>query len=136
MLYVTDKGRPVTYDVILATFTERVIQPLASEFPTVAGQIGFEKGRLHSFRHFFVSQSLLNGVSEGEIRDWIGHADTGLIDLYRHLAADESRRRMQHLNLLGAPPGTDGPSRAPTGPSRSTSQRERMSTGECPLDEV
>lgn len=136
VLFLTDKGQPVSYNVILSTFVERVIKPLSSEFPTVVGQIGFEKGRLHSFRHYFVSQSLINGASEGEIRDWIGHADTGLIDLYRHLAADESRRRMQHLNLLGEQPVTDGPSRAPAGPSRSASQRGRMSTGECPLDEV
>lgn len=135
VLFLNNNGQPVNYHVILSTFISRVIQPLASEFPTVAGQIGFERGRLHSFRHFFVSQALLNGVSEGEIRDWIGHANTELIDLYRHLAADESRRRMQHLNLLGEQPATDGPSRTFTGPSRSASHRERRSTDECPLDE-
>ncbi|MCC7422446.1 MAG: site-specific integrase [Planctomycetaceae bacterium] len=136
VLFLTDKGRPVTYDVILSTFVERVIKPLSSAFPTVVGQIGFENGRLHSFRPYFVSQSLLNGASEGEIRDWIGHADTGLIDLYRHLTADESRRRMRHLNLLGARPGTDGPSRAPTdrlGPHHGGRGCRRANV---PMDEV
>jgi hypothetical protein len=39
----------------------------------MCAEIGFEHGRLRSFRHFFVSQAFICGASEGEIREWVWH---------------------------------------------------------------
>src|SRR5690606_24880689 len=42
--------------VVLDRLINQVILPLAPWFPTPTGEIGFERGRVHSFRHFFCSQ--------------------------------------------------------------------------------
>lgn len=86
---------------MLQQFLDKVIEPLTKQFPTPEGEIGFADGVLHSFRHFFISQALLNGATEGEVREWVGHTDSKLIEHYRTLHAEDARRRMQSLDLLG-----------------------------------
>lgn len=93
---------------VLATFIEKVIEPLKKQFPTPEGEIGFEHGRLHSFRHFFCSQSFLSGATEGEVRDWLGHADSKITNHYRHLRSDDAVRRMERIEFL--PSGDERPS--------------------------
>ena len=75
---------------VLEAFIAGVIEPLKKRFPTPMGEIGFEHGRLHSFRHFFCSQSFLGGASEGEIREWLGHADSQMVEHYRHLRSEDA----------------------------------------------
>jgi integrase len=67
-----------------------------------AGETGFEHGRLHSFRHFFCSQAFLDGASEGEIREWLGHADSRMVEHYRHLRGDDAQRKMAQIDFLGS----------------------------------
>jgi integrase len=86
----------------LAEFIKKVITPLKARFTTPLGDIGFEDGRLHSFRHFFCSQAFLGGASEGEIRDWLGHAESKMVEHYRHLRNKESQRKMQNIDFLGS----------------------------------
>ena len=31
-----------------------------------------------------LSEMILGGVSEGEIREWVGHADSKMVEHYRH----------------------------------------------------
>jgi integrase len=62
--------------------------------------VGFEHGRLHSFRHYFVSQAFLGGVSEGEIREWVGHRDSRIVERYRHLRNDEARKKMNKIEFF------------------------------------
>jgi integrase len=81
-------------------FIRDVIGPLAEKFPTPEGEIGFEHGRLHSFRHFFVSQAFLGGASEGEIREWVGHRDSEMVEHYRHLGRKDAVRRMEQISFL------------------------------------
>jgi hypothetical protein len=49
----------------------------------------------------FVSQALLGGASEGEVKDWVGHRDTRMVELYRHLCEQDSKLKMQRINFLG-----------------------------------
>ncbi len=77
----------------LKIFNEQVIRPLAKQFPTVAGEIGFEHGTFHSFSHYFCSQCFLGGTSEGEVREWLGHRDSKIVEMYRHLRNDDARRK-------------------------------------------
>lgn len=86
---------------VLQQFIDGVIGPLSERFPTPEGETGFADGRLHSFRHYFISQALLAGATEGEVREWVGHTDSKLIEHYRKLHAEDARRRMRTLNLLG-----------------------------------
>jgi integrase len=85
---------------VLQAFIDDVIEPLKAKFPTPVDEIGFEHGRLHSFRHFFCSQSFLGGASEGEIREWLGHRDSKMVEHYRHLRSDDARRKMEKIDFL------------------------------------
>jgi integrase len=90
-------------------FIANVIKPLATRFPTPAGEIGFEQARFHSFRHYFVSQAFRQGATEAEIMDWVGHRDSKTVALYRHLGSEDAQRRMQQLNFVGLNSNPDGP---------------------------
>jgi integrase len=90
-------------DMILRAFVRHVIKPLKGRFPTPAGEIGFEHGRLHSFRHYFVSECFRSGISESHIRDWVGHADSQILERYRHLHYDDSLKAMQDLAFFDTP---------------------------------
>lgn len=96
---------------VLAMFIDNVIEPLKKDFPTPVGEIGFEHGRLHSFRHYFCSQAFVGGASEGEIRDWLGHADSKMVEHYRHLGSEDSQRKMERIEFLTEddeePPSTE-----------------------------
>lgn len=85
---------------VLAIFIKRIIKPLARNFPTCEGDIGFEDGTLHSFRHYFCSQATIAGSADGEIKAWLGHADSKMVDHYRHLRAEDGQRRMSQIEFL------------------------------------
>lgn len=86
---------------VLEQFIQHVIEPLKTKFITPDGEIGFEHGRLHSFRHFFCSQCFLGGASEGEIKEWLGHRDSRMVEHYRHLRNDNAQRKMGKIKYLG-----------------------------------
>ena len=94
-------GGKLKPDTVRRILVRDVLEPLKSQFPTPKGEIGFEHGRLHSFRHYFVSQAFLNGASEGEIMEWVGHKDSKMVAHYRHLRNEDSQRKMQQMNFLG-----------------------------------
>ena len=87
---------------VLHDFIEEVIEPVKEKFPTSPGEIGFEHGRLHSFRHFFCSQAFLGGASEGEIREWLGHAESKMVEHYRHLRNEDAQRKMEQIDFTGS----------------------------------
>jgi integrase len=84
---------------VLSMFIRDVIEKLKDKFPTPAGEIGFENGRLHGFRHFFVSRCFLGGASEGEIREWVGHASSRMVERYRHLGRKDAAAKMQQIKF-------------------------------------
>lgn len=96
------EGRPIREGTLRPKFIRAVIQPLTERFPTPEGDVGFEHGRFHSFRHYFVSQAFVHGASEGEIREWVGHADSRIVERYRHLSDADARRKMDGIDFLGA----------------------------------
>lgn len=49
-------------DTVRNILVRDVLRPLSEKFPTPSSKIGFIDGRLHSFRHYFVSQGFF-GVS-------------------------------------------------------------------------
>jgi integrase len=82
-------------------FIRDVIEPLKDKFPTPPDEIGFEHGRIHSFRHFFCSQAFLGGASESEIREWLGHRDSKMVEHYRHLRNEDAQRKMEQIDFIG-----------------------------------
>ena len=99
-VFVGPKGGVLKADSLRVILVEQILQPLKSQFPTPSGEIGFEHGRLHSFRHYFVSQAYLGGASEGEIREWVGHSNSRIVERYRHLRSDEARRKMDAIDFF------------------------------------
>lgn len=108
MIFHGPKGGRVKPDTVRNIFLRSVIEPLSKQFPKRSGVVGFEDGRLHSFRHYFVSRAFMEGATEAEIKQWVGHRDSRVIELYRHMSDDESRQRLVRLNLLGRS-AADGP---------------------------
>jgi integrase len=110
-LFVGPRGGKLKPDTVRRIFVREVINPLRGQFPTASGEIGFQHGRLHGFRHFFVSQAFEGGASEGEVKDWVGHRDSGMVELYRHRREEDSHRKMQQIDFLGVEAASNGSGR-------------------------
>lgn len=94
-------GRKRSYSHSLDPFKDHVIKPLMKEFPTPKGELGFKDGRFHSFRHFFVSECFDAGIPECDIKDWVGHSDSKIVALYRHIRSETAKANMR-LGNFGA----------------------------------
>jgi len=55
------------------------------------------RGRLHTFRHSFISNALTNGIPEAVVRKWVGHVDPDVMKLYTHIVDEASRAARQRL---------------------------------------
>jgi integrase len=94
-------GGIIKPDTVRRTLINEVLVPLAGEFPTVEGEIGFGNGRLHSFRHYFCSTCANTGVPEQVVMQWLGHRDSAMVRHYYHLHDDEAQRQMKRVNFVG-----------------------------------
>jgi len=92
---------------VLEALQGRVIKSLKKEFPTPRGEIGFANGTIHGLRHFFCSEAYRNGAKDAELLEWLGHRDSEIMKLYRHLRREDSHRRMEQINFLGSDDGED-----------------------------
>ena len=72
------------------TALKRVLAPL--EMP----------GKLHSFRHSFISRCLTRGIEESVVRSWVGHVDPAIMRLYTHISSRVSQDRIQLLGVAEA----------------------------------
>jgi integrase len=97
------RGGRLKGDTVRLTLVNQVIESLNEKFPTAKGDIGFADGRVHSFRHYFCSQAFRDGVPETDIREWLGHRDSEMVGLYRHVADEDRQRRMGQIDFLGNP---------------------------------
>lgn len=103
-IFVGARGGKLKSDTVGRRLKKSVLMPLAHRFPTPAGARGFEHGTPHSFRHYFCSTCANSGVPDRIVMEWLGHADSEMVRRYYHLSDEESRRRMDQLQLLGGSP--------------------------------
>jgi integrase len=96
-------GQPLRPNNLCKIFIREVIKSLAKQFPSPPGEIGFADGRVHSFRHVFVSQAFLHRAGEGEIKEWVGHRDSRIVERYRHLSNEDAKQKMSRIHFLDAP---------------------------------
>jgi integrase len=90
-------------------FITHVLKKLVDKFPATNDGQSFIDGRLHSFRHFFVSMCAKRGVPEGVVMECVGHADSDMVRHYFHLHDEEARRYMASLTVLEGTAGcSDG----------------------------
>ena len=69
---------------------------LLSELKRVLKGVGLV-GKLHTFRHSFISNALVKGVPVAVVRQWVGHVDPRVIDLYTHVHDAASQAAMKKL---------------------------------------
>lgn len=116
------RGGRLKQDTARNILRRDVIAPVSKRFPTPEGEIGFEHGRFHSFRHYFVSQCFAHGASEGEVKDWVGHRDSAMVGHYRHLHDDVSQQRIQRVQFVSdtGQISADGPSITPASTTKES----------------
>jgi len=69
-------------------------------------------GHLHTFRHAFISNALMQGIPEAIVRQWVGHVDPEILKFYTHILDESSQAAMQRLadrNKPTVPPASAGP---------------------------
>jgi integrase len=102
-----DGGR-LKPDFIRRMFVKHVLKPLADKFPANGRDQSFIDGRMHSFRHFFVSMCAIRNVPELVVMKWVGHADSAMVRHYFHLHDEQAQRYMQSLTLKDEAAGRSG----------------------------
>eukprot|EP00456_Euglypha_rotunda_P045664 TRINITY_DN361_c0_g2_i1.p2 TRINITY_DN361_c0_g2~~TRINITY_DN361_c0_g2_i1.p2 ORF type:complete len:370 (+),score=77.68 TRINITY_DN361_c0_g2_i1:2577-3686(+) len=70
---------------------KRILKPLGIE------------GKLHTFRHSFISRSLTRGVEESVLRTWVGHVDAEIMRLYTHITSSISQERIKLMDAKKDP---------------------------------
>lgn len=93
--------RALKPDYVRRKFVQHVIEPLAAKFPRTPGKRSFADGRLHGFRHAFVSRCAAQNVAELFVMAWVGHNDSSMVRHYFHLSDEEAQRQMRGLDFLG-----------------------------------
>jgi integrase len=102
LIFRSQQGGRLSDRRVLEALQRRVIAPLMEEFLTPAGESGFADGTVHGLRHFFCSEAYRNGAKDAELLEWLGHRDSEIMKLYRHLRQEDSHRRMEQINFLGS----------------------------------
>jgi integrase len=100
------RGARIKPDTVRIILSRDVLTPLKEQFPTPTGETGFEHATPHSFRHYFCSQAFASGANAVQIKDWLGHKDSTMVEHYRHVWDDDSQRQMQRIDFLGGSAGT------------------------------
>jgi integrase len=110
-LFHGPRGGRLKPDTVRNVLIREVIKTLEPKFPSPEDEKGFKDGRLHSFRHYFVSMCANNNIPERVTMEWLGHQDSEMVRHYYHLHDDEARRQMDRLDPLGSAgkrlPGND-----------------------------
>lgn len=94
------QGHRLEPDDVRRILVRDVLTPLAKKFPTPPGEIGFQDGRLHSFRHYFCSVCANEGIPEQVLMTWLGHANSRMIKRYYHLHNAEAQRQMRRVKFI------------------------------------
>lgn len=72
---------------------------LLEHLKRILKRLGLE-GKVHTFRHSFISHALIKGTPEAIVRKWVGHVDPEILKLYTHIADEASQAAMQRLSRL------------------------------------
>lgn len=100
LIFHGPQGGRLKPDTLRTILVRDVLTPLAEQFPSLPGVVGFKDGRLHSFRHYFCSVCANSGVPELMVMDWLGHADSDMVRHYYHMNNHEAKRQMGQLSFI------------------------------------
>jgi integrase len=102
-----DQKRQLDSAYVRRRFSKDVITPLASKFSKPGDNTGFTRGRLHSFRHYFISFCIKNGTPENIVMKWVGHANSDMVRHYFQIHNEDAKTFMEKLRIVQKPP--EGP---------------------------
>ncbi len=54
-------------------------------------------GKVHTFRHAFISTALARGTPSATVRNWVGHVDDEILRRYTHITDQDSQQQMKRL---------------------------------------
>ncbi len=81
-------------------------RPLLAALKRVLEGVGLT-GKLHTFRHAFISGSLLGGAPVAVVKAWVGHVDDKILAMYTHVRDDASQLAMRRLSAVSPEPPAD-----------------------------
>jgi len=100
LVFHGQKGGKLRDRRVLVVLQKTVIESLKDEFPTPDGETGFTSGTVHGLRHYFCSEAYRGGGTDAELLAWLGHRNSEIMELYRHLRPEDAQRRMLQINFL------------------------------------
>jgi len=59
-------------------------------------------GKLHTFRHSFITHALINGMPEAVLRKIVGHVDAAVLQVYTHIGDQATQQAMRNLEARSA----------------------------------
>ena len=65
-----------------------------------------EVGKLHTFRHSFISKALAAGIPNATVRAWVGHVSDAILALYTHVLDGQSQAAIQRFSEATPKPGS------------------------------
>jgi integrase len=91
-------------------------------------------GKLHTFRHYFISNALLKGIPTATVRSWVGQVDEEIIKLYTHIhdrASQAAMQRLSQANQEGLQPedSKNGTNEAEIGSAQNQHKRKEAGNG-------
>ena len=100
-VFTAPRGGKLRPDNVRWALLKKVIEPLADQFPSEPGKEGFKDGRLHSFRHFFCSLCIEDGVSIPFLMDWLGHRESDMVQYYTRIRPAASKQEVKKVRSVG-----------------------------------
>lgn len=76
-------------------------------FQQACDKLGFPRYKLHSLRHFFITNMVEEGIDYRTIADWVGHRDGGVLigRVYGHLRRDRAQELAKRITFSVDEPG-------------------------------
>ena len=97
-------GGALKPDTVRNVLIREVIAPLRKSFPDHGDEPSLSSGRLHSFRHYFVSAAADEGTPEPLLMCWPGHKSSAMVRRYYHARQAGAAEIMSRLNLVNSRP--------------------------------
>jgi integrase len=93
-------GGVLNPDVVRDNLVKRVLPEVSKVLRERKVKTEIERGRLHSFRHYFCSTCANKNVPMPMIMYWLGHSDSKMVRYYYHLHDPEAQAQMEKLELV------------------------------------
>lgn len=95
------KGGLLKPDTVRNVLIREVLPPLKRRFPKDGDEPGFEDGRVHSLKHYFVSCCANDSkVSVQMLKSWLWCKNSKMIDRYYHPDDDVAVRHMNSIKFV------------------------------------